>query len=788
MELNSTIWGTKADNAVELGSNRNIYYSNFAGAGSLGEYRIAHGMSDPIDESVNCWQLADFSMFNSVAYCRRDGNNTPILDVISSDKPKSIFLAIAPAASNMTFNPAQSSNLMWSTDVTNSIYTGTNYKILPWFNYNDIMSIFQLVTRKFDSDGKPTGSNVSRSIYSYYHDTDTDDLPFTTNWKIIGINVRFAHKIAAVDTYQPFGEDVTAVSSAEMPFPQPNYYYSTGKYISYNALRYAGGVNSLGNASTSSAGGYGYQQGAYGQSNNAYIVGYSPDSWEKRSYLNSSNQLIEYFNCTLDYEGMLRQCATLGFWFNETIVTTSSAQSWTNTLGEGCTDDHVILPEIKNGRTTGNFKRGTAAGADPQAQWGADWRENAGYNGDKPYDGGGGDRPKPDPDSNPIAPTTPGFSLAVENGSVSYVITQPEWKRVWNDIYGGTKSQWKSLIEGLALYGSNPLNAILNYRWYPFLLSASQTDPMRLGSTVIKPITHVYHYISTASEAFNSSAAHFWWGDDKNFINTRKTKARLFLPFYGFYDLPTTMLLEKELTIQFQYNLPDDTAVWFIEFGGSIYDYVECQPYIEIPITGDNSLQIAAAKAQRNLSIAMTVGAAVAGAAIGGALGLTQGVVASGFGTAADVAESGILGTAGLLWGNGSYAQLAMGLGGAALGAAGPLAGGGVKAANTIMQSALQIGNLSTNVPVHSAGSDTTFLHMPMTPYVELYVNNIQDDFDENGYKVNVGIACDKWAFTSDMPENSLLQATGVGNMSTEGMELTEVQELNTILQSGFYL
>ena len=78
---------------------------------------------------------------------------------------------------------------------------------------------------------------------------------------------------------------------------------------------------------------------------------------------------------------------------------------------------------------------------------------------------------------------------------------------------------------------------------------------------------------------------------------TKKTKCRIFLPFYGYYELPMTQVMAKTVGIQFQYNLPDDTGVWAIYFDNHIYDYVECSPFIEIPITGDNSLQIAAAKA-----------------------------------------------------------------------------------------------------------------------------------------------------------------------------------------------
>ena len=448
---------------------------------------------------------------------------------------------------------------------------------------------------------------------------------------------------------------------------------------------------------------------------------------------------------------------------------------------EGKLDDpEMHLGTIVDGVGYGDYTSGKDNRNQPQWNWNS-MSEND-YDPTNPPS-----PPGPEPDPNPVIPDTPGFSLAVGNGSVCYTITKAEWAQIWDNIYGGGNKNWKKLIEGLALYGSNPLNAILNYRWYPFYLGGDDTRPLRLGSTIVKPITNVYHCITSSEQAFTSATGSFIWGRPKNFVNTRKTKARLFLPFYGFYDLPTSLLVNKELEVRFQYNLPDDNGVWFIMFGGSVYDYVECQPFIEIPITGDNSLQIAAAKAQRNLQIAATIGTAVVGAAIGGAAGLAKGMISSGFASSTDIAEFGFAQTARALWESGTWGELVGGLGGATVGAAAPLIGAGIQTANNIMQSALKIGTLSTNVPVHSQASDTTFLHLPKYPYIQIYTNTLIDGFNESEYKWKVGIACDKWGNLASMPEQTLLATTGTANMGTDGMLIDEVKELNDILQSGFY-
>lgn len=91
---------------------------------------------------------------------------------------------------------------------------------------------------------------------------------------------------------------------------------------------------------------------------------------------------------------------------------------------------------------------------------------------------------------------------------------------------------------------------------------------------------------------------------------------------------------------------------------------------------------------------------------------------------------------------------------------------------------------------------------MSMKPYVQIFKNAVMEGLEtkntgsikeelggdaEAQYKLKVGHACDIWAQLEGMPENSLLQTTGMADMSSTGMEMAEAQELNSILQSGFY-
>ena len=98
MELNSTIWGTYADNAQRISSGTSgdsLYYSDKAGAESLLDYYTMYGHNEPIDESINYWQVADFSSFNRYVYMHLNGNNVFEYTTTKAVKPLSIFLAKA---------------------------------------------------------------------------------------------------------------------------------------------------------------------------------------------------------------------------------------------------------------------------------------------------------------------------------------------------------------------------------------------------------------------------------------------------------------------------------------------------------------------------------------------------------------------------------------------------------------------------------------------------------------------------------------------------------------------
>ena len=491
----------------------------------------------------------------------------------------------------------------------------------------------------------------------------------------------------------------------------------------------------------------------------------------KDGTFNTANNKLNYYKEYGDGEWILHCVASLGLFF---AVKRTTAYT-------GALDDPDMYCGIidDNGLCHGDYSKGTENRKQKQFNWTS--TNDSTYNPDKPV--------PPTPSTDPITPYQPGLTLAGA-GTGLWAMTKFQVEEFITDVFGGEAEKLK---EKLILFGSNPMNAVISLRWYPMAWSSTRSGPVILGTTEVSK-AHQYPLInSTASSYYsNSGTLNIMDAYDRNFYNSRHIQARLWLPFYGFYELPSTILLSKQIELELHFNLPDELAVWIISFDNVIYDFCECSMGIDIPLTGSNAAAITEAKRQAAISIASQIASTAATTVLGvtGLRGLTgtanylaEGIdiLASdlGYGSAGLEAQTYLSHRAGGQFNKTSLAQ--------GIGTASGIIGAGINIANTVHQTRLEIANLKTNLPFHGAAGQTTFLNFPMYPYIQIFRNNIMSTYDEEEYQLKVGHACDVWAQLSEMPDNSLLQTTGMANMSSNGMEMVEVQELNSILQSGFY-
>ena len=415
-----------------------------------------------------------------------------------------------------------------------------------------------------------------------------------------------------------------------------------------------------------------------------------------------------------------------------------------------------------------------------------------------------GDNPTGSQD--PLLPNPLSWTMATAGGG-TWALTHEELSQALNDIFGAEVKP--------SMYGTNPLDAIISVQWTPFKWSSATDAPIILGNTIVNQI-HQYPLLNSINNAEKNEFGEMKFGFNKNFYNSRHMQARLWLPFYGFYPLPMAQLLSSRLRIDFYYDVPDVVGAWYISFGDIYYDHVECNPNIDIPITGSNAAAERASKMntilsatgqviQFGLGVALTaLGIKGAGAQANASLGLNA---ATGRATSTtplvqfDGAPTGPNKMSLTDFNNTKFltsiAQQNMILGGAQKGVS---SAQGVL--NTIYQGSVERATLRTTLPYHATASATTFLHLPMFPFVQIWKNDIFDNLDKENegyvsvelggesqkqYMLKVGHACDIFDTIDKMPADSLLQTTGLADNDVEGMTAQEYQELNAIIQTGFF-
>lgn len=561
------------------------------------------------------------------------------------------------------------------------------------------------------------------------------------------------------------------------------------------------GAASLGNRITTELiyyGKLGTQSGVYTSKYGSVMVGLNEGELKCGTPRTSSyDSAYKFF--WLELEGTTENCeklrkaaASYGLFFTDGLPTETGYE---NIFAEGndntrWTNENLCLGVVDDeGYTDGTYTRGRAN----EDANNFDWKTGSESN----YDPGRPPTPpEPEPGTGSILPEGLKFTLAGKGTNI-YALTGAEIGQVWKDIFGEDIK--------LSQFGGNPMQAILSLKWTPFTWSSHENSHIILGSQVVG-INHTYPIITSVSDAEAHGYGFAKFNFEKNFYNARYMQARLFLPFYGYYELPAAQLLSSKLRLDFYYDIPDELGVWIISYDDIVYDFCECACDMTVPLTGSNAAAISESKKSEALTIATQVAttAATIAVGVGTAVGLQQAGQHLAAGIDVLAAETGV-GFADVGLETGAYLG-AKGLGkafGTATKAGLGISGGGglLGVYNTINNAKIERAALKTNLPYHGSALQTTFLHMSMKPYVQIFKNQIMEGFDRTSntvsqklgegsnanYMLKVGNACNVYKNLTEMPTGSLCQTTGVGNMDTDGMTMAEVQEFNSILQNGFY-
>lgn len=383
-------------------------------------------------------------------------------------------------------------------------------------------------------------------------------------------------------------------------------------------------------------------------------------------------------------------------------------------LGKDCTNPKIHLPIIdENGVTTGKSETGKNTTKLPQSGW------------TNPDDVFNKNNVRPDDDNDYTTKQELNKPSVSPIGSFTrtYAISGENVKLLSDKIWSGDDTAFKAFIDGLALMGENPINSIIDIRFYPFEIpNLGKSNKIVLGRNntgiVGYPLASVDNNIITFGTA-KIMEKYNCFLDYPPY-----TKAELIIPNVGSVELDLTKVMGKNIKLQVivDYVTGACTAVVFAD--NTIIHTLAGTIAIEVPITGTNSAQYASSVTNSLLSLPSSIGSA--------ATGISSGNAAQ--------AVSGITGTIGA------------------------------------------VGNIiSTPLPISSKNSATPMCSLFLPQYA--YIRVTRPTFDEpDTYKSTFGYACNLSKRLGDMTGYVVCQNPIIDNISATSDEINMIVQY---LESG---
>lgn len=207
-----------------------------------------------------------------------------------------------------------------------------------------------------------------------------------------------------------------------------------------------------------------------------------------------------------------------------------------------------------------------------------------------------------------------------------YILTEAQAIDLGDKLYNADETTLNRYLNGLKLFGENPINAIMQLSVYPFdvkaLTNATATESIKfgtvdLGINAYKILPPFNSYMSFSGVKVPSKYHDFW--DYEPYTNLY-----IYIPYCGVHKL-SGAYIGKEITIDLIVEFSTGTCCACVSADGVIIDYFNGKIGVNIPVTGDNA---SAFTSRVNSSIMNLAGSTVATA--GGALTGNPIAIASG--------------------------------------------------------------------------------------------------------------------------------------------------------------
>lgn len=265
------------------------------------------------------------------------------------------------------------------------------------------------------------------------------------------------------------------------------------------------------------------------------------------------------------------------------------------------------------------------SGIDPRTDDGKGDGEGSSWNPLPGHESDGSDpRLNPDP-VNEIPLSTPTLSpIGVFNRT--FILKGSAVKALSNLLSSTDDGVFDAIMDGLTLFGANPMNALIDLRLYPFDVAALPTISYNEKSIILgRYDTHITgNLMTTNSTAVLDLGSIYIKEKYHNFLDYEPyTKINLYIPYIGSIELPPSIYMNRTVSVRIIVDFITGAATAVVYCNGIPMIYQNGVMGISIAMTGDNAAQYS------NGIIGNIVGAigSAAGAVVSGVTGNIPGAV-----------------------------------------------------------------------------------------------------------------------------------------------------------------
>lgn len=325
-------------------------------------------------------------------------------------------------------------------------------------------------------------------------------------------------------------------------------------------------------------------------------------------YRVSANQERYYMTATKDT--VCKIIATLGFYF---AATRQAAQSAATGASAVSADLYLPLPD-GDGVYRGNYVQGEDIADHPEGERGNnpddpfDWWEDNGVTGG----GGGGEETEDTPLSRPSITAFGAFNRA-------FAMSQVNLNDLQNYIWNTDDGIFNGLVDGLKMYGENPMNCLIDCRMYPFdilsYISSTGTQNITLGrnQTSVRGI-----YLGNTTNCVVDLGSVEWGRLTNTFLDfSPYSYGELYVPYIGKFSLDASVYAGHTVSAYIVVDFMTGAAECAVFRDGVATEYKSGQIGVSIPFAGVNASQYAGAVLGGIAATANSVAGFAAGMATG---------------------------------------------------------------------------------------------------------------------------------------------------------------------------